>query len=77
VVATAVGGLPEVVSDGRNGFLAPSEDVQGLARRVVQLLEDPPLRRRLGQQGREEVGSRFSLDARVQALEEIYEEVLE
>jgi len=77
VVATAVGGVPEIISDGHNGFLAPSEDVEGLASRVIQLLEDASLRRYLGHRGREDVASRFSPEARVQALAEIYHEVLE
>lgn len=76
VVATAVGGVPEVIADGRTGFLAPAEDVEGLADRVVRLLEDASLRRRLGRQGQEEVRDRFSLGARVRALARIYEEVI-
>ena len=76
VVATAIGGVPEVVSDGRNGFLAPVDNVEALAERVVQLLEDAPLRQRLGQLGREEVLARFSPEARARAMEALYDEVL-
>jgi glycosyltransferase involved in cell wall biosynthesis len=76
VVATAVGGVPEVVTDGRSGFLTSSEDVEGLARRVADLLEDEPLRQRLAQDALHDVRSRFSLGARLSALEQIYREVL-
>ena len=77
VVAAAVGGVPEVVSDGHAGLLAPAKDVEGLAQRVLRLLEDASLRRRLGQQGRKDVYARFSLEGRVRALARIYEEVLD
>jgi glycosyltransferase involved in cell wall biosynthesis len=76
VVATAVGGVPEVVTDGRSGLLASSGDVEGLARHVVNLLEDESLRRRLAEGALHDVRSRFSLGARLSALEQIYREVL-
>jgi glycosyltransferase involved in cell wall biosynthesis len=72
VIATSVGGLPEVVSDGENGFLAPSGDAEVLAQRVLCILEDPLLRRRLGQRARQDMASRFSFEARLQALDDIY-----
>ncbi|MEA2626530.1 MAG: hypothetical protein QOD06_2575 [Candidatus Binatota bacterium] len=75
VVATAVGGVPEVVTDGRSGFVAPSGDVAALAEAVLRLLEAPDLRRRLGMQGAHDVAERFSLAARRRALAEIYGEV--
>jgi glycogen synthase len=48
VVATRVGGVPEVVLDGETGVLVESEDVAGLARAVVSLLDDPARAQRLG-----------------------------
>jgi D-inositol-3-phosphate glycosyltransferase len=48
LVATAVGGNVEVVSGGGNGFLAPPDDPEALARRMLTLLKDPALRARLG-----------------------------
>ena len=58
------------------GFVARAEDVEGLARGVVRLLEDAPLRERFGRQARRHVEDRFSLEARVRALARIYEEVV-
>jgi glycosyltransferase involved in cell wall biosynthesis len=75
VVATSVGGLPEVVTDGENGFLAPPEDAEALAQRILGILEDPLLRKRLGQRARQEMASRFSLEAKLRALDEICERV--
>ncbi|HEX9532346.1 MAG TPA: glycosyltransferase [bacterium] len=74
VVAAAVGGVPEVVSDGETGFLVPPSDTNGLASRVVELLQSPALRRRLGQAAQDHVVARFSPTARCQALLRVYEE---
>jgi len=75
VVATSVGGIPEVVNDGESGLLAPSGDAEALAHRVLCILKDPSLRRRLGQRARQEMASRFSLETRLRALRGIYERV--
>jgi glycosyltransferase involved in cell wall biosynthesis len=60
VVATRVGGIPEVVEDGVNGFLVEPGDVAGLAERVGQLIADPALRVRLGEAGRARVMQNFA-----------------
>lgn len=61
VVATRVGGIPEVVEAGVNGFLVEPGDVAGLADRVAQLIADPALRTRLGEAGRARVEQQFTL----------------
>ena len=55
VVATSVGGLPDTVRDGRTGLLVPPRDPQKLAEAAIALLEDPLLRRTMGQAGRQMV----------------------
>lgn len=60
VVATRVGGIPEVVEDGVNGFLVEPGDIAALADRVGRLVADPALRARLGAAGRAIVERRFS-----------------
>jgi glycosyltransferase involved in cell wall biosynthesis len=60
VVATRVGGIPEVVEDGVNGFLVEPGDVAGLAERVGQLIADRPLRTRLGEAGHAQVVQNFT-----------------
>ena len=52
-VATAVGGVPEVVDDVETGFLVPPREPEALASRIVQLLKDQALRRRMGRAGLE------------------------
>lgn len=75
VVATRVGGNPELVRDGETGFLVPPADPPAFARRVVELLRDRRLRERMGRAGREVVGARFTLSGTAAAYERVYEEV--
>ena len=76
VVATAVGGTPEVVMDGITGLLVPPRDPDGLARAITRLLRDPDLRRKMGRAGRERVERRFGVERMVQATEALYEELV-
>jgi glycosyltransferase involved in cell wall biosynthesis len=59
VVATRVGGIPEVVHDGINGYLVEAGDVEALSERVSRLGNDPALRLRLGTAGRRSSGAEF------------------
>jgi glycosyltransferase involved in cell wall biosynthesis len=63
VVASAVGGLKDLVVDGETGLLVPSRDPQALRAALERLLADRDLRRRLGAEGRERARERFSWDA--------------
>ena len=76
VVATSVGGLPEVVVDGETGFLRPVGDVEGMAAAALALLGDPARARAFGRAGREVAIERFSEDRVVGLYRSIYEEVL-
>jgi glycosyltransferase involved in cell wall biosynthesis len=62
VVASSIGGLPEVVVDGSTGLLIPPRDPQALAAAVATLLDDPALARRLAVAGAERVRSEFSFE---------------
>ncbi len=77
VVATAVGGIPEVVADGVSGFLVPPSDPAALADALIRLARSPSLRQRLGDAGYEIVAERFSIDAQVRRIEELYDEELQ
>lgn len=59
VVSTPVGGIPEAVSDGEEGFLVPPGDVAALTDRLARLLEDKPLRTRMGRAARERATAEF------------------
>ncbi|MGH7559291.1 MAG: glycosyltransferase [Gemmatimonadota bacterium] len=77
VVATAVGGVPEVIRDGENGFLVAPRQPGALARCASQLLTDSETVRAFGEQGRRTVEDRFSLRRMMHDLEATYVDVLE
>jgi N-acetyl-alpha-D-glucosaminyl L-malate synthase BshA len=74
-VATRVGGIPEVLLDGRTGLLAPPGDARALAAHVGTLLRDPGRRRALGAAAKDRAGV-FSADAIVPQYEALYRRVL-
>jgi glycosyltransferase involved in cell wall biosynthesis len=73
VVATDVGGNPEVVDDGRTGFLVPARDPSALAEALLNLWRDPALGRQFGRAGREEAERSFDIRQAVARYEAIYE----
>ncbi|WP_406695901.1 glycosyltransferase [Singulisphaera sp. Ch08] len=75
VVATRVGGVSEVVEEGRTGFLAPSGDHEALADHLLRLAEDQELCTRMGRAGRTRAWERFSEDRMVAEYEQIYREI--
>ena len=67
VVGSAVGGIPEIVREGEEGFLVPAEDPSALADRLQRLLSDPVLRARMSHAARERFLSTFELGVRASA----------
>jgi L-malate glycosyltransferase len=76
VVASDVGGIPEVVTDGVDGLLVPPAEPEALAAAILRLVRDADLRRRLGEAGHRTVAERFSIDAQVRRTEAVYDEEL-
>jgi glycosyltransferase involved in cell wall biosynthesis len=76
VVASTVGGIPEVITDGVDGLLVPPADPGALARAITSLLSDPSHRARIGEAGYRTVADRFSIDAQVKRIEAVYDEEL-
>src|SRR5439155_7565227 len=72
VVATRVGGNPEVVEEGVTGLLVPPRDPQALASGICRLLENPELGSRFGRAGRQRVAQHFSLERMVRETETLY-----
>ena len=72
VVATQVGGIPELVVDGETGLLVPANDARQLAAALGQVLESQSLRRRLGQAGRRRVEQEFMLQRKLDETEQLY-----
>jgi glycosyltransferase involved in cell wall biosynthesis len=76
VVATRVGGVPDVVRDGEEGFLVEAGATDDLADRLARLARDPALRARMGKQGRERVLPRYAVERLVDDVDELYRSLL-
>jgi glycosyltransferase involved in cell wall biosynthesis len=74
VVASNVGGIPEMITDGVNGLLVPPHDPDALAAAIVRLLRDHPLADTLGRAGHDMVHDRFAIELMVDLVQSIYEE---
>ncbi|MDB5104188.1 MAG: hypothetical protein JWP91_1877 [Fibrobacteres bacterium] len=72
VVASDVGGIPDIIKDGRTGLLCPEKDPEALAGTLLRLLADPGLGERLGRQGHEFVRKEFSWENIVGLWEDFY-----
>ena len=72
VVATRVGGIPEIISDQVDGVLVPPADSTALASAIVGLLEDSERRRKMAGAGREKIQSKFSFEDMVRSYEDVY-----
>jgi N-acetyl-alpha-D-glucosaminyl L-malate synthase BshA len=75
VIATSTGGLPEVVESGRNGYLCPVGDVDGMAEAALRLLGDEALRRSFAESGRRRAVEVFGQEPIVARYREVYEQV--
>ena len=75
VVAYRVGGLPEVVEDGRSGFLVDKGDIEAMSRFALLILENAKLGRRMGERGRYLAVNRFSEQEKVTEYEQYYQKI--
>jgi glycosyltransferase involved in cell wall biosynthesis len=75
-VATAVGGVPEVMADGETGYLVPARDHEAMAERIIALLKDEALRRQMGEAALARAREHFTVDRMVDRTLETYERLL-
>lgn len=76
IVATRVGGVPEVVQDGFNGFLVSSSDHDALADKIILLLKNKDLALEMGKNGLAFVRQEFTMEAMLKNIEDLYADVL-
>jgi len=76
VVASTVGGSPELVRDGETGRLVPPGDARALAQTIVELLRDPVAARAMARAGQAMVRARYTLDAAMERTTAVYQELL-
>lgn len=75
-VMTPVGGIPQVVCDGENGYMFPVGDVDSLADVLAKLLASPELRGRIGSAARRTIEQDFNIDENIRRLADLYRELL-
>jgi len=71
-ISTATSSMPEIIDDGLTGYLVPPGDAESLAKRTLELLENPTLRERLGRAARQRVSELFTMERMVDQLEELF-----
>jgi glycosyltransferase involved in cell wall biosynthesis len=77
VVATIVGGVPEVVRDGITGILVETRNSEQLATAIIELIENPEKRREMGKEGRKYVLSHYRWEDNAALMDDLYKSVLE
>ena len=75
-VATAVGGVPELISDGDSGRLVPANDADALAKAIIEVAESDTVRYAIGESAQETITNDFSIGAQTGKLHDVYAEVL-
>lgn len=75
-VVTAVGGIPEVVTDGVDGFLVQPRDYQAQAQRIIALLQDQDLRSQMSANAVKKIEDKFSLQSMIGSIEKVYAQAL-
>ena len=75
-VATAVGGTPEVIEEGKNGYLVPSGDPPAIARRIADILRDEPARLAMGRHGRQRMRDHFTFAAQAAQYQRVFDGLL-
>ena len=77
VVATAVGEVPKIVSDGETGMLVKPKDVNGLVTKIETIINNPALGKKMGEAGRRRVEQKYSWEIICEKLERAYQEVID
>ena len=74
-VASEVGGIPQVMTSGKDGILVPAKEVESLKEALKKILEDPLLQRELGRNARKTVEEDYDINKSVQKLLQVYQSI--
>ncbi len=77
LIASAVGGIPEIIRHGKTGILVPAEDVVALEKAISWLISQPESREKLGLGAAVDVKSRFAEEKMLKETEKVYEEIVD
>jgi glycosyltransferase involved in cell wall biosynthesis len=76
VIASAIGGNPEVVMHGENGMLVQTGNAELLAKAILKISSDAEMLKQMGKKARKHVASKFSIEENVNKIQNVYEEIL-
>jgi glycosyltransferase involved in cell wall biosynthesis len=76
VIATASGGVLDIIEDGVNGILVPCQDSDAMAKAIVQIISNPDQANKIGMAGYQCVKNKFTIENQIRALEELYDSIL-
>ena len=76
IVATAAGGILDIVEDGVNGLLVPPKDAKALSRAILQIMSNPDRAKQMGVAARRRVAEKFTVQHQVKAVQELYDTIL-
>jgi glycosyltransferase involved in cell wall biosynthesis len=76
VIATNVGGIPEVIKDGETGILVPPKDPEAFSSAIIKLYNNPELSRRMGQAGYSRARNLFDIKTTVREFEDLYNKLI-
>ncbi len=77
IVASNVGGVPEILTDEETGYLVAAKDFEGLASKIITLLDKPELRKRMGKRAGVIARERFDIQNQISKIHSVYEEILQ
>jgi glycosyltransferase involved in cell wall biosynthesis len=75
VIATNVNGIPEQVADGVTGLLVPHQDVNALSEAIVKLMNDPVMRKKMGDEGSKKLAKEFTIDRMINQTKLVYQSI--
>jgi len=76
VIATNVGGIPDIIENGKTGFVVPKRDVEQIADRIIKLLSDEKLYNTISKNAKETAIQKYKADSITRQIENIYFELL-
>ncbi len=76
VVGTNIGGIPDIVEDGKTGFLVPPGDPKAQTEAIIKILKDPQKAKQMGDAGRRRLEKHFSSEAMVEKIANLYKQLL-
>ncbi len=76
VICTDFGGLPEAVTNGETGIVVPAKDAESLYKAIKYLIENPEIRKKMGEKGIKKIKEKFNIESNVKKTEELYLDVL-